>query len=430
VRGQSLAAGLLAATALVGCGRIGFQSAALLDGGGDATPDAPDDGSTDGSPPADASADARPPADGGDGGAPNPVSAISSGLSHSCAIAEGSAYCWGSNTAGQIGDGSTRNANTPMAVTGLVGTATFLDCGHFHTCALVDGSAYCWGRGGSGELGDGMGRDSATPVAVVGLTDRVTDISGGQDFTCAVAGGRAYCWGVDRQGSLGRVAAGNSDVPVAVELDTDLVQISSGQDHACAVAADRSAAYCWGHNDSGALGSPVGGGSRTPVRVELPSAVTRVTEITIGGWHTCARTDQGVFCWGTGDRGELGDGEMTSSVVPVSVAPFTTAASTTRISVNGNPSLLDASCVVASGGAVHCWGANTTGRMGDGTTDDRAVPTLVMGVTAELVATGVDHVCAADSTGRVFCWGAGDSGQLGTGASSDSLVAVEADIPW
>jgi len=429
---QLLVGGLIVVASSSGCGRVGFG----LVSGSDTGIDAPDDVGVD-APPTDGASDARdtaadvPRRDGGDAATLNPVSVLTSGLSHTCAVALDTTYCWGSNASGQVGDGTRSDALSPVAVTGLPGTPSDIDCGHFHTCAIVGGAAWCWGRGGAGELGDGMERDSDAPVAVIGIADRVTDISGGQDFTCAIAGARAFCWGVDRAGSLGRAATGNSPVPVGVELDVDLVEVTSGQDHGCAITTDRTQAWCWGHNDNGALGnSSAGGTERTPVRVELPPAVTRIQEISIGGWHTCARTDQGLYCWGTGARGELGDGRLTASNVPVPVPAFPIAGSTTSLSVNGNPTFLDATCVVTDASEVHCWGVNTTGRMGDGTTMDRAVPTPVMGLTAERVATGIDHSCAVDAAGAVSCWGAGAAGQLGNGLGEDSLVATRVMGPW
>ncbi len=355
---------------------------------------------------------------------------LSSGISHSCVIAAGRLYCWGDNTNGQVGDGTTSNAPGPAEVIGLPGVPTAVDCGHHHTCALVDGGAHCWGQGDSGQLGDGMGRDSAQPVAVMGLPSPVTRVSGGLNFTCAVAAGRAYCWGADRQGSLGQIVPGNLSLPAAVEFDEDVVDIAAGGDHTCAISSDRSQAWCWGHNDNGALGNASAAGSeRTPMRVEFPPSVTRVEEIGIAGFHACARTDRGVFCWGTGTSGELGDGRLMHSNVPVQVPALPAATSTSALSVNGNGTFRDANCVVASG-EVKCWGVNTTGRIGDGTTADRGIPTTATGVTAVVVATGSDHTCSRSADGIVSCWGAGAAGQLGDGLMTDSLTARRVMAVW
>ncbi len=413
----------------VGCGRLGYGviERPPEDAGADIGADSsspPTDSSTDALiPDADASpTDAGPP--------PNPVTHLASGVSHSCAVIAGQAWCWGSNVGGRLGDGTTDDAPLPVAVVGLPGPVEEISCGHEHTCAVVEGQAWCWGRGSAGELGSGVGRDSATPVSVLGLPGLVTRIAAGDRFTCAISANRAWCWGADNAGSLGRGVAGGSLTPVPVMLDRDVVELTAGQDHACTVAADRATAWCWGHNDGGgALGSPAAGGSElSPIEVAFPVGTSDIEVITIGGWHTCALVAGGVWCWGEGSRGEIGDGMFATYDMPVPVPGLETGVS--RLSVYGNPTFHDVTCTV-QGGGMSCWGANSTGRVGDGTVMDRGVATPVGALPEmEKVGSGGDHVCAAGRMGRIFCWGAGMSGQLGDGRSLDSLTPVEVMPSW
>ena len=195
------------------------------------------------------------------------VSAISAGGSHSCAVADGRAFCWGSN---DFWNTSATNVLVRTAVDtsgALAGkTVTAISTGGSHTCAVAEGRAYCWGSNHSGELGNNSTVDSLVPVAVdvsgalAGKT--VTAISAGSGHTCAVAEGRAYCWGSNGWGGRfwGNREQQHNDswVPVAVDASGKLAgktvtAISTGSGHTCAIADGR--AYCWGANGFGGLGN-------------------------------------------------------------------------------------------------------------------------------------------------------------------------------
>lgn len=143
------------------------------------------------------------------------VTQIATGNEHACAIADGQAYCWGRNNYGQLGTGNTSNTNSPAAVSTSSGMSStkvvtnILNGGYSHTCAVADGQAYCWGRDDLGQLGDNDATNSSksSPVAVnvAGVLSGkgVTQMTGGASYTCAVANGRAYCWGDNSFGQLG-----------------------------------------------------------------------------------------------------------------------------------------------------------------------------------------------------------------------------------
>jgi alpha-tubulin suppressor-like RCC1 family protein len=129
------------------------------------------------------------------------ITAITAGDTHTCVVAEGRAYCWGNNSNGQLGDNTTTTSKVPVAVNGVLAgkTVTAITAGTRHSCAVADGKAYCWGYNSNGQLGNNTTADSSAPIAVnttgvlAGRT--VSAITAGGVHTCAVADGDAYCWG-------------------------------------------------------------------------------------------------------------------------------------------------------------------------------------------------------------------------------------------
>jgi alpha-tubulin suppressor-like RCC1 family protein len=137
------------------------------------------------------------------------VTSVAAGHWHMCAVASGEAFCWGRNIGGQIGDGTTTNRFGPVAVTGALAgkTVTSVTGGYTHSCAVANGAAFCWGENAYGQTGIGYAGAYMTPTAVdtndalAGKT--VTAISAGTEHTCAVASAKVYCWGRNIEGQLG-----------------------------------------------------------------------------------------------------------------------------------------------------------------------------------------------------------------------------------
>jgi alpha-tubulin suppressor-like RCC1 family protein len=373
------------------------------------------------------------------------AASISAGFGYSCAIESGSAYCWGNNANGELGNGSTTSSSVPVAVdtSGTLADRTFTQISGAAeaTCALDSaGAAYCWGANFHGELGDGSLTDSSVPVAVdssgalVGKT--LTQITTGSFQTCALdSAGAAYCWGGNGSGELGDGSTTDSGVPVAVDTSgalagKTLTQITTDFGTTCALDS-AGAAYCWGGNNSGVLGDGSTTDSGVPVAVDTSGVLTGkiLTQITTGIATTCALDSAGAaYCWGDDSNGQFGDGSTTDSSVPVAVDTSGVLAGRTLTKIAAG---WGATCALDSAGRAYCWGDNANGGIGDGSTTDSSVPVAVntsgvlAGKTLTQIGVGEGAACALDSTGAVYCWGWNGDGGLGDGsAAAQSTVPV------
>ena len=346
------------------------------------------------------------------------ATAIVAGANHVCvALDDGTVACWGDNTLGEVGNGETTRARTPAAVVGMSSGVTTVSAG-LTGCAIQGGSLRCWGFGGTGAIGDGDFADRFAPVPVTGPASTSTSV-GTNTHTCAVIDGGVRCWGGNSYGELGNGSTKHSATAVAVTgLGSGMAEVVTGGAFSCALS-DGGAVSCWGFGAYGALGNGSTGNSHTPVPVQ--GLGTGVAHIAAGGGSVCALTDVGsVLCWGYDAQGQLGDGphpDGAHGASPIEVTALPAAA--TAVAVGDSHA-----CAVTSPGAVWCWGLNTSGQLGTGTTDGPLGPTAVTGATsgATSVAVGRDFSCAVVSS-ALMCWGANGLGQLGIGTTqSRSLV--------
>ena len=342
---------------------------------------------------------------------------ISAGSSHSCAVtASGGVECWGSNGSGQLGDGSTTDSSMPVSVSG-VSSAVSISAGFSHSCAVTaSGGVECWGTNGSGQLGEGSIGQSWVPVSVVGVSSAV-QVSAGRNHSCAVLfSGGIECWGANWSGQLGEGSTNSSSVPVSVSGVSSAVQVSVGAGHSCAVTAS-GGVKCWGANWFGVLGDGSTTHSSVPVSV---SGVSSAVQVSAGANHSCAMTASGgVECWGTNGSGELGDASTTQSSVPV---PASVSGSVVGISTGARGSAWGShSCAVLTLGGVECWGRNVDGQLGDGSVAESLVPIGVVGLGGSVLSTGVVPV-----TPCVLWNSAAGTGEFGGPVAGGQAVDLQA----
>ena len=331
------------------------------------------------------------------------LAGLATGSNYTCAFnTSGKLYCWGLNNSGNLGTGAPDFMSYPLpqVVSGIPSGASQVAAGT-HTCAVVNGAAKCWGRNDVGQLGNGTQETASTPVQVSGLTSGVSKISvtpyADQAHTCAVVNGAAYCWGGNFVGQLGIGTYGDNNgihTPQAVVgLSSGVTDIASGAYHSCAVA--NGAAYCWGLSYYGQLGNgDYGDYDKYPTPQPVTGLGNGVTAIVTGSQYSCAVVGGAAKCWGRNQAGQLGNGTNTDAATPVQVSGLTSGV--TAISAGD-----ERACAVKDG-EVYCWGGGNNS------------PYKVSGLTAATAVSASYHACALNPAGMA-CWGSNQYGQLGDG---------------
>lgn len=362
---------------------------------------------------------------------------------------QNSLYAWGSNWAGMLGNGTTNDSIAPVNITSsgaLAGkTITAVSAGESHGVALSsDGRVYAWGSNSSGQLGDGTTANRSSPVAVnvsgVLAGKTVTAIATGRNHTLALTSdGRVYAWGENMSGQLGNGSNANSSVPVAVTMTGVLSgktvsSIAANYYYSGAVTSD-GRVYTWGGDDEGGMGS-LGHAtikvSNVPVAVDVSGALSgkTVSSMAFGPYHGIVLTSDGrAYTWGANMSGELGRGNTTSSDVPVAVSTSGVLSGKTLSAVSAG---YFSSVALATDGNIYSWGNNTAGALGNGSTTDSTVPVTVTktgtpatGKTFSKVFAKRHYAVAIASDDTAYSWGDNGSGQLGDGTSTGRTTPVQ-----
>ena len=354
--------------------------------------------------------------------------ALVAGWAHACRITpDEGVECWGNNSGGtlpnaegQLGDGTNVDRPIPGPVLGLPEPVRTLAAGEEHTCAItVSGAVYCWGDNSQGQLGDGTTTNRLVATQITAFAEPAATITGGGYHTCAIVGAsrQVWCWGRNDSGQIGEAGEPGSNAlsPIVVaSLGTNVSSVEAGGYHSCALLPSGEV-RCWGRNDHGQLGR-LGADAENPTAVAtLPATIE---SIALGDAHTCALDAVGgVRCWGLGSSGQLGDGLQTQSTTPVQVNGL--ASGVRAIGLGGG-----FSCAITFDGAGRCWGYNARGALGVGDQGNRSVPAAVLGLEGGVqhIAGGSEFACALDTAGAATCTGNNSFGQLGDGTMDDHFV--------
>lgn len=370
--------------------------------------------------------------------------AVSVGASHTCAVTtSGAAFCWGSNLYGQLGSGSASEqcslyygsrtvypcSSTPLSASGGL-TFQSVSAGADYTCGLAtDGAAYCWGRNDIGQLGGGSTTErcrveesavpcSTAPVAVSGaLTFRWVGAG------CGVAtDDLTYCWG----------GAGGADAlpgagPVPVSRRLIFSDVSVGDTHACGLTS-RGEAYCWGGNEYGQLGTGSFDTLPHPAPLRVAGALL-FASVSAGDSYTCGLRTGGVaYCWGINLLGR----QRCTYWIPRTVCSTTPARLPGTLAFRSVSAGGAYACGVTAEDVAYCWGENESGRLGLGpdSTDRSTTPERVRAALSfRSVSAGRYHTCALTVDGVAYCWGRNSNGQLGSGSTTRSATPVRVSDP-
>ena len=356
---------------------------------------------------------------------------VAQGSNFTCSlISNGTVKCWGANDVGQLGDGTNTPHYQASLVSGIASASQITAGDHFACALLNDGSVVCWGGNPYGQLGNDTTSNSNTPVAS-GITT-ATQITAGNQHACALLDdGSIQCWGLNSSGQLGNNTLNDSLVPIAVtSLPNIALKIAAGTSHTCAMMNDNTLT-CWGSNTYGQIGDGTTSNRNTPTVV---TGLSNVSDLASGFAHSCAVLNSGVVkCWGANNKGQVGDGTTSTRLTATTVSGISTA---TKIQSSGAAGSvlpitpLGFTCAILGDLSVKCWGSNTAGALGDGSTTDRLSPVSMLSVTGvSSISSNQLSSCAVDTNANVRCYGLNDSGELGSSKAESTRSGIT-DLPY
>ena len=344
---------------------------------------------------------------------------VTSGAGHSLALKlDGSLWAWGSNSHGQLGDGTTSDKNSPVRI-GKDTNWVAISAGLNHSLALKsDGTLWAWGNNSDGQLGDGSKVNKTAPVRIGKGTKWIAIEAGDRHSVALKSDGTLWAWGKNTHGQLGDGTTIDKITPLRVGKDSDWARVSAGAFHTVALKKDMTL-WAWGDNSHGQLGDGTTDDKTTPVRV---GAGDRWIAVSAGYYHTVALnwcadcwTTYSLWAWGYNAYGQLGDGTTTDKTSPVRIGTDTTW---TKIAAGSHHAM-----ALKKDGTLWAWGFNNRVQLGDGTKENRNSPVRI-GTDSKWfsISAGDMHSLAMKSDNTPWSWGWNDHGQLGDGAMAEKAI--------
>lgn len=351
------------------------------------------------------------------------VKAIAAGRMHTSSVRnDGTVWNWGMGSNGQLGNGSSGigvSALTPVQVNGLADCTAIADGNGFVYALKLDGTVWGWGTNSSGQLGDGTTTERPTPVQVSGLTN-VIGIDAGNFYGAAVkSDGTVWIWGGTP--GLGSTPFVVNTTPIQLTGISNVSAISAGGNHLLMLKTDKTV-WAAGGNSRGELGDGTTTNRPFPVQV---NSLSNVVAIAAGGdeFSGAVKADGTVWAWGINSTGELGPGGGSTNFDP----------HPNPLQVTGLPSGMTNISAgdefwlgLAADGAVWGWGNDSNWQTGQGTgVSNNPTPKQIPNFTGVVaLAAGVNHSVALKTDGSVWTWGGNTEGQLGDGSTTQRPAPV------
>lgn len=329
------------------------------------------------------------------------VSQVSMGESHTCVLSTtGTVYCWGGNTAGQLGrePSALTFSAAPLKVNAPNIRFTQISAGMNHTCALsVSGTAYCWGFNWSGQLGiDSTLRYAAMPSAVVG-GKRFKSVFAGAYSTCGLSvDGAAFCWGLNSSNELGAKVGYSSASPVEVSGGWTYEKVITGEGNLTCGIETGGRILCWGESSS----------NFGPVELNLFGENFSGAVLGVGSRHMClVRASVNLRCYSNYSNELVGVGSNNSEGMGKSKGTLPEQFSVIALGVSET-------CGLTPAGKTYCWGALP-----------QLVDTPIRFLAIELFKS---RKCAVSTQNQLYCWGKDADGKSNSGVvtSTPTLVIV------
>ncbi|MEK2690827.1 Ig-like domain-containing protein [Bdellovibrio sp. GT3] len=354
---------------------------------------------------------------------------VAVGNAHTCAVrmTSNQAVCWGSNRtgssdAGALGDGSNYSVANKLVPTVVGGSSTFLkvDAGNNYSCGITtDQRIQCWGSYASQSVGDGL-ENNRSIIAESDIGQNYKQISVGSTLSCGIDSfDRLKCWGNGTTASIGDGTSGVGVVrssPIVLDRGLTYKSVAVGDMYGCAITTDDTV-KCWGRNSDGVLGFAGATSSPTP---RLVDGGAKYKKIVAGNSMTCGITMDGVLkCWGyNSNLWQLGD----AGVIPGSSQPKVIDPGVRYRDISVAPKATYHTCGVTEDKILKCWGANTSYQAGLGSiTPDRYNTPQVVSATDlyTSVSVGSDYACAIrDGSNSLYCWGSSTGYRTGLNSTT------------
>jgi len=335
---------------------------------------------------------------------------------------DGLLFTWGRNDVGQLGDGTSGNANNKSSPVQIGSSSwTSVSAGPLHTSAItVDNRLFTWGSGANGRLGDGTTTSKSSPV-LIGSSSWIA-VSAGRDHTLGILSNNTlFAWGLNNQGQLGDGTTTQRNSPVQIG-SSSWTSVSAGTYHTAAIRSD-GLLFTWGGNDSGQLGDGTITRRSSPAQIGS-SSWTLIS--TSAEQSTAISQNSTLFTWGNNFNGGLGNNP--APFVVLTPTPSLPGTSWSSIAVPASGYNATHTLAIRSDGLLFAWGHNNFGQLGTTTEVVQSIPAQVGTSSWSMVSAGPRHTAAIRSDGLLFTWGLTSYGALGNGSATGIRISSPVQI--